>query len=130
MPAREALGHEVRGSRSKIATFYAADPPRRLIIEGEGITQRDVRRAGAYLHSVRELIAELRRFPGSASQLKRDWERRWRSRAPIAGYPLLATSDAAVALADLDRQSGEEPIFDSGRSKPGRRRRRPSPRRR
>ena len=127
---REALGHRVTGSRSKTVTFYTDGPPRRITLEGEGITQREVRRGGAYLYSVRELIAELRRFPGAAERLKSDWERRWRSRAPIAGYPFLATADAAIALADQDRQTGEEPIFDSGRSRPGRRRRRPSPRRR
>lgn len=130
LSAREALGHRVAGSRSKAVTFYTDHPPRRITLEGEGITQREVRRGGAYLHSVRELIAELRRFPGAADTLKREWERRWRSRAPIAGYPFLAAADAAAALADQDRQTGEEPIFDSGRSRPGRRRRRPSPRRR
>lgn len=127
---REALGHRVAGSRSKTVTFYTADPPRRITLDGEGITQREVRRGGAYLYSVRELIAELRRFPPAADTLKRDWERRWRNRAPIAGYPFLATADAAIALADQDRQTGEEPLFDSGRSRPGRRGRRPSPRRR
>ncbi len=130
LSAREALGHRVAGSRSKTVTLYTDDPPRRTTLEGEGITRRDVRRGGAYLHSVRELIAELRRSPSAADRIKREWERRWRNRAPIAGFPLLATADAVIALADEDRQSGEEPIFDSGRSRPGRRRRRPSPRRR
>lgn len=127
---REALGHRVAGSRSKVVTFYADDPPRRITLEGEGITQREVRRGGAYLHSVRELITDLRRNPRDADRIKREWERHWRNRAPIAGYPFLATADAAIALADQDRQTGEEPLFDSGRSRPGRRRRRPSPRRR
>jgi hypothetical protein len=127
---REALGHRVAGSRSKVVTFYTDDPPRRITLEGEGITRREVRRGGTYLHSVRELIADLRRHPRDADRLRREWERRWRIRAPIAGYPFLATADAAIALADQDRQTGEEPIFDSGRSRPGRRRRRPSPRRR
>lgn len=130
LPAREAAGHEVAGSREKTVTFYTVDPPRRITLRGEGITRRDVRRGGGYLHSVRELIGDLRTYPGAADALKRDWERRWRNRAPIAGYPLLTTADAAVALADQDRQAGEEPLFDSGRSKPGRRRRRPTPRRR
>ena len=130
LTAREALGHRVAGSRAKTVTFYTDTPPRRVTLEGEGITRQDVRRGGGYLYSVRELIAELRRFPGAADTLEREWERRWRNRAPIAGYPFLATADAAIALADQDRQTGEDPIFDSGRSSPGRRRRRPSPRRR
>ncbi len=127
---REAAGHRVAGSRLKAVTFYTTDPPRRFTIEGEGITRREVRRGGAYLHSVRTLIAELRRHPEQAERIKRRWESRVRHRAPIAGYALLATADAVIALADQDRQSGEDPVFDSGRSRPGRRRRRPSRRRR
>jgi hypothetical protein len=130
LPAREALGHRVTGSRPKVVTFYTTDPARRITLEGGGITQRDVRRGGAYLYSVRTLIGDLRRHPRDAAHLKREWERRAARRAPIATYPFLATADAAIALADQDRQSGEEPTFDSGRSRPGRRRRRPSPRRR
>ncbi len=128
---REAAGHRVAGSRPRVATFYADDPPRRITLEGEGVTARDVKRAGSYLHSVRTLIAELRRHPDQAEKLRRRWESKVRRRAPIVGYPLLATATAAIALADQDRQSGEDPVFDSGRSRPGRRRRRPPrPRRR
>lgn len=127
---REAAGHRVAGSRPRLVTFYTTDPPRRITIEGEGVTQRDVRRAGAHLHSVRTLIAELRRHPEQAERIKRRWKSRVRRRAPIAGYALLATADAVIALADQDRQSGEDPVFDSGRSRPGRRRRRPSRKRR
>ena len=130
LPPREAAGHRVAGSGARAVTFYTSDPARRITLQGEGVTVRDVKRGGAYLHSVRELIAELRRHPGEARRIKRRWESRIRRRAPIGGYPLLATADAAIALADQDRQSGEEPVFDSGRSRPGRRRRRPSPRRR
>lgn len=128
---REAAGHRVAGSRPRVATFYTTDPPRRITLEGEDLTRRDVKRAGSYLHSVRTLIAELRRHPEQAEKLRRRWESKVRRRAPIAGYPLLATATAAIALADQDRQSGEDPVFDSGRSRPGRRRRRPPrPRRR
>ena len=130
LPPREAAGHRVTGSGAKVVTFYTAGPVRRITLEGEGITQREVKRGGAYLHSVRTLIAELRRHPQQAERIKRRWESRIRRRAPIAGYPLLATATAAIALADQDRQSGEDPVFDSGRSRPGRRRRRPSRRRR
>ena len=127
---REAAGHRVAGSRPRVVTFYTTEPARRVTIEGETLTRRDVQRAGSYLHSVRTLIAELRRDPQQAERTKRRWESRVRRRAPIAGYPLLATATAAIALADQDRQSGEDPVFDSGRSRPGRRRRRPSRRRR
>lgn len=130
LPAREALSHTVAGSRELVVTFYTTAPPRRITLQGEGITRRDVRRGGAYLHSVRALISDLHRDPGHAVEIKRGWERTWRSRAPIAGFPFLATADTAIALAEQDRQTGEEPLFDSGRSRPGRRRRRPAPRRR
>ncbi len=127
LPVREALGHRVAGSRPKVATFYAADPPRRITIEG--VTQRDVQRAGAYMHSVRTLIRDLREHPQQADRIKKRWESRARRRAPIVAHPLLATATAAILLAEQDRQTGEDPVFDSGRSRPGRRRRRPSPRR-
>ena len=129
LPAREAAGHRVAGSGPKVVTFYTTGPARRITLEGEGITQRDVQRAGAYLHSVRTLIGDLRQHPQQAERIKRRWESRVRRRAPVAGYPLLAAATAAIALADQDRQSGEDPVFDSGRSRPGRRRRRPSRRR-
>lgn len=128
LSAREALGQRVAGTRTRIATFYTAGPPRTITVEG--ISLSDVRRAGDYLHSVRTLIAQLRRHPSDAQRIKRAWERRVARRAPIAGYPLLATADAAIALAEENRAAGEEPSFDSGRSRPGRRRRRPSRRRR
>ncbi len=127
---REATGHRVAGSRPRVATFYTDDPPRRITLEGEDLTRRDVQRAGSYLHSVRTLINELRRHPEQAERIKRRWESRVRRRAPIAGHLLLATATAAIALADQERQSGEDPLFDSGRSRPGRRRRRQQRRRR
>ncbi len=130
LPPREAAGHRVAGSGARVVTFYTADPPRRITLQGEGVTLRDVKRGGVYLHGVRTLIAELRRHPDQAERIKRRWESQVRRRAPIAGYPLLATATAAIALADQDRQSGEDPVFDSGRSRPGRRRRRPSRRHR
>lgn len=127
LSAREAAGHEVAGSRSKVATFYAADPPRRITIEGEGVTQRDVRRAGSYLYSVRELIGELRRFPGAAGQLgagsaggatghRSPATRCWSQRTPRSSSPTRidraarsrcsTPGGAALAGAVVDRHRG------------------------
>lgn len=128
LPAREALGHRVKGSRPRTATFFADEPPRVVVVEGGSL--RDVHRSAAYMGEVGGMIGRLRDWPGDAAGIKRAWERRWMSRAPIAGLPVLADADAAIALADELRASGEELIFDSGRSRPGRQRRTRAPSRR
>ncbi|MDA8313067.1 MAG: hypothetical protein M0Z46_21115 [Actinomycetota bacterium] len=73
------------------------------------------------------LLADLSRASGRPSEIarvKRAWGARMRRRAPIAGYRVLATADAAIALADELRGDEDESLkFDSGRSRPGRRRR-------
>lgn len=135
LSAREALGHRVAGSRPRKATFFTTDPPRRITVSDSTVTLRDVHRAGHYIKTnVGGLLRDLARASGNAARVarvKRSWERRMRARAPIAGLPVLADADAAIALAEQLREEGSDAItFDSGRSRPGRRRRSTARRRR
>ena len=125
LSAREAAGHRVAGSRERTGTFFTSDPgPRWVTITGPALSLRDVQRAARYMGDVGALIADLRRDPAHAARTKARWEARMRRRAPIGGLPLLADADAAILLADALRQEGDAAIvFDSGRSRPGRRRR-------
>ena len=127
LSAREAAGHRVAGTRTRVATFFTDGPPRLITISDPSVTLRDVRRAGAYMGDVGALLADLSRASGRPSEIarvKRAWGARMRRRAPIAGYRVLATADAAIALADELRGDEDESLkFDSGRSRPGRRRR-------
>jgi hypothetical protein len=122
LSAREALGHRVAGTRPRIASFYAANPPRFVVVEGP-LSVRDVQRAGQYMGSVGALLDAHRRGGSEWSQVSRAFERRFRRYAPIAGLALLADADAVIALAEVQRAGEQEVIFDSGRSRPGRRRR-------
>jgi hypothetical protein len=128
LTAREALGHRVAGSRTRTATFFISTPaPRRITVAGEAVTLRDVQRAGRYMGGVGALLAQLALAagrPAEVARIKRSWEARMRRRAPIAGHPVLADADAAILLADELRNEGDAGlVFDSGRSRPGRRRR-------
>jgi hypothetical protein len=121
LPAREALGGRVAGSRERAVTFFAADPARVVELRGGGLSLRDVQRAGEQLGDVAALVAarDSERYP----ELSERFRRRWNRAAPIAGYWLLADPAAAVVLAEQQRAEEREPVFDSGRSRPGRRRR-------
>jgi hypothetical protein len=121
LSTREALGHRVAGSRPRVASFYADNPPRFVIVEG--ISMRDIQRAGRYMGSVGALVDAHRRGGSEWSQVASAFERRFRRWAPIAGLNLLANPDAVVVLAERQRAEEQEIIFDSGRSRPGRRRR-------
>ena len=128
LTAREAVGHRVAGSRERIATFFTSTPePRRVTISGEGVTLSDVQRAGRYMNEVGVLVHDLSRVsgrPAEVARVKHRWEQRMRRRAPVAGHPVLADADAAILLADDLRGDEDEALkFDSGRSRPGRRRR-------
>jgi hypothetical protein len=128
LSAREALSHRVPGSRTRTATFLTSEPaPRRITVAGEGVTLRDVHRAAGYMGDIGALLAQLAMVadhPAEVARVKRHWEARMRRRAPIAGYPVLANADSAILLADELRNEGDAGlIFDSGRSRPGRRRR-------
>jgi len=121
LPAREALGHQVAGTRPRIASFYADNPPRFVIVEG--ISARDIQRAGRYMGSIGALLDARARGGTDWAEVARAFERRFRRWAPIAGLNLLADPNAVVALAESQRAEEQEIIFDSGRSRPGRRRR-------
>jgi hypothetical protein len=103
------------------AAIYAADPAR--YIELEGVSRRDLRRAGIYMQATRQLRADLRARPGEATAIKRAFHRRFRYWRRIAGYRVLSDADAVLALQDGLRAADVEVVFDSGRSRPGRRRR-------
>ena len=124
LSAREALGHRPADAPTTKASFYTVDPPRMVTVEG--VSLRDVHRAARYMGEVGALLDDFREASGDAgrvARVRRAFERKVSRRAPIAGLPFLADADAVVALADLVR-AGEVPIvFDSGRSRPGRRRR-------
>lgn len=127
LTAREAAGHRVSGTRTRAATFFTTDPPRWITISDPTVSVRDVHRAGRYMGDVGALIGDLRRAagsPGEQARIKRRWEATMRRRAPIAGHPVLADADAAIVLADVMRGDEDSAlVFDSGRSRPGRRRR-------
>jgi hypothetical protein len=115
------LGHRVAGTRPRIASFYADNPPRFVIVE-DGISVRDVQRAGRYMSATGVLVDAHRRGGEDWAQASRAFERRVRRFSPIGGLTLLADPDAVVALAERQRAEEQEIVFDSGRSRPGRRR--------
>jgi hypothetical protein len=116
----EALGHPVAESRPRKATFFTTDPPRLITVEG-GLTLRDLQRAGTFMQATDVLLQP--QDPEEWARHARDFERRFERWAPIAGHPLLVDALAIVAVAERERAAETEIIFDSGRSRPGRRRR-------
>jgi hypothetical protein len=121
LSAREALGHQVAGTRPRVASFYAANPPRFVVVEG--VSLRDIQRAGRYMGSVGALLDAHGRGASDWAEMARAFEARFRRWAPIADLYLLADAHAVVALAEAQRAAEREVIFDSGRFRPGRRRR-------
>jgi|GEM_PF-4767564 hypothetical protein len=113
LSARQALGHEAPGDVPPTISFYAAEPARLVTVEGA--SRRDARRAGVYMRASRDLVDG--RIEPKA------FERRFRRWKPIAGRQPLADPHAVVALVEHLRAGEEEILFDSGRSRPGRRRR-------
>jgi hypothetical protein len=109
------------GDYPPTASFYADDPPR--YIELEGVSRRDLRRAGVYMQATSELRADLRARPSEAATIKRAFSRRFRYWRRIAGYRVLFDPDSVLALQDNLRAADIEVVFDSGRARPGRRRR-------
>jgi hypothetical protein len=121
LPAREALGHEVDLARPKVASFYAADPIQLITLEG--VTGAEMRRAGLYMVAARQLLESHGRSGREWEQAAKAFEQRFSRWKPIAGRTLLTDPRAVVALAEELRAADTEVVFDSGRSRPGRRRR-------
>ena len=101
LSARESLGHRVTGTRPRVASFYADNPPRFVIVEG--ISARDIQRAGSYMGSVGALLNARASGGSDWEQVSRAFERRFRRWASIAGLNLLADPAAVVALAEAQR---------------------------
>jgi hypothetical protein len=121
LPARGATGHALAGDYPPTASIYADDPPR--FIELEGVSRRDLRRAGIYTQATRQLRTDLRSRPDAAIAIKRAFQRRFRYWRRLAGYRVLSDPDSVLAVQDAMRAGDVEVLFDSGRARPGRRRR-------
>lgn len=114
LPARAALGHRVRGSRPRVATFFTATDGPARVVEVTGVSRRDVHRAAEYTGDVGALLHDLQVAPLRAAQIKRSFRRKWRRRAPIAGLHFLADPEAVVAVATAFREAGGVIVQDSG----------------
>ena len=125
--AREALGHYGPLERPRVATFFAETPEGSRLVMIEGVSAADQRRAGRYMRAAQGLARGNYRTPtgemltGPAAD--RHFARRFSRWQPIAGLPIVSDPATVKALVVEGRESGEEVIFDSGRSRPGRRRR-------
>jgi hypothetical protein len=124
LTVRQALGHQASGDVAPTLSLFTGDPPGPRLIVIEGASRRDARRAGLYMHATRQLLDDLRYGPQDAETIRRTFNRRFARWRPVAGFTLLADADAVIALVDELRAGEEEVVFDSGRSRPGRRRRR------
>ncbi|MGH9110020.1 MAG: hypothetical protein ACRDY3_11260 [Acidimicrobiales bacterium] len=125
--AREALGHHGPLERPRVATFFAQNPEGARLVTLEGVSGADQRRAGRYMRAAQGLARGTYRPPTgetlSGPAADRHFERRFSRWQPIAGLPLVSDPGTVKALVVESRESGTEVLFDSGRSRPGRRRR-------
>lgn len=127
VPAREALGHYRPLERPRVATFFAQTPEGARLVTLEGVSAADLRRAGRYMRACQGLARGTYRTPtgepltgAAADRHFRGRFARWR---PIAGMMVVSDPGTVKALVVVNRESGTEVVFDSGRSRPGRRRR-------
>jgi hypothetical protein len=128
LPARERLGHRVAGSRERTASFYTStDGPRFVRVEGADVSLCDVRRAGTYMGAIGALMRGRYHTPGgvhlTGAAADRHFERRFSRWQAIAGLAVVSDPEAVRALAEQQRATDEDIVFDSGRSRAGRRRR-------
>jgi hypothetical protein len=121
LTARGATGHGMAGDYPPTAAIYTGGPAR--YVELQGVSRRDLRRAGVYMHATRRLRNDLRARPDEGAAIRRAFRSRFRRWRPIAGHPLLSDPDSVLALQDQMHAADVEIAFDSGRARPGRRRR-------
>ena len=127
VPARQALGHYGPLERPRVATFFAQTPEGARLVTLEGVSAADQRRAGRYMRAAQGLARSTYRTPSGLAMTgavaDRAFERRFSRWQPIAGMDVVSDPDSVKALVVVSREAGEEVRFDSGRSRPGRRRR-------
>ena len=125
--AREALGHHGPLERPRVATFFAQTPEGARLVTLEGVSAADQRRAGRYMRAAQGLArGTYRTRSGEALTghlADRHFARRFSRWQPIAGMEVVSDPDTVKALVVVNRETGTEVLFDSGRSRPGRRRR-------
>ena len=125
--AREALGHYAPLERPRVATFFAQTSEGARLVTVEDVSAADLRRAGRYMRACQGLARGTYRTPGGVHLTGADADRHFRQRfarwQPIAGLTVVSDPTAVKALVVTSREAGEDIIFDSGRSRPGRRRR-------
>ena len=125
--AREALGHYGPLERPRVATFFAMTPEGARLVTVGGVSASDQRRAGRYMRACQGLARGTYRTPtgevltGHAAD--RHFARRFSRWKPIAGMKVVSDPATVKALIVVGRETGTEVVFDSGRSRPGRRRR-------
>ena len=125
--AREALGHYGPLERPRVATFFARTPEGARLVTVGGVSAADQRRAGRYMRACQGLARGSYRTPtgevltGHAAD--RHFARRFSRWKPIAGMKVVSDPATVKALIVVGRETGTEVVFDSGRSRPGRRRR-------
>ncbi len=125
--AREAVGHYGPLDRPRVATFFADTPEGARLVTLEGISAADQRRAGKYMRAAQGLARGSYRTPSgrwlTGADADRHFARRFARWQPVAGMRVVSDPDTVKALVVVSREAGEEIAFDSGRSRPGRRRR-------
>ena len=127
LPAREALGHYGPLERPRVATFFAQTPEGARLVTVENVSASDLRRAGKYMRACQGLARASYRTP-SGSELHgaaadRHFRQRFAAWKPIVGMEVVSDPGTVKALVVVSREVGTEVTFDSGRSRPGRRRR-------
>jgi hypothetical protein len=132
--AREALGHYGPLERPRVATFFADRPEGGRLVTLEGVSAADQRRAGKYMRAAQGLARGTYRTPSghwlAGANADRHFAKRFARWQPIAGMRIVSDPGTVKALVVVSREAGEEIAFDSGRSRPGRRRRTVAVRRR